>query len=133
MSEESSGLNIPRTFWHVTSGCMVLIVLTMVFIALKSTSVSVEIADTKIQLNGTINDIAKAHEDLKAKQAEFDAMVVHSKEMEDKYNKAVALLKQKGVETPVMPIMPIEIKKNDFKSLDEKVSNLRMQQRELAK
>lgn len=52
--------NIPKSFWHALSFCMVTATLSIIFIAYRSSAVSIEIANAKISLSsaiGTVKDI----------------------------------------------------------------------------
>ncbi len=49
--------NIPSTFWHALSFCMIVATIGFVYIAYRSTSVSIEIADTKITLNSALSTV----------------------------------------------------------------------------
>lgn len=52
--------SIPKSFWHALSFCMVTATLGIIFIAYRSSTVSIEIANAKISLSsalGTVKDI----------------------------------------------------------------------------
>lgn len=77
---------VPKTFWHALSFCMVVATLGLISIAYRASSVSIEIADAKINLSSaltTVKDIKgelerenerlkKANEELQAKVASLD-------------------------------------------------------------
>ncbi|MDO8933448.1 MAG: hypothetical protein Q7U97_13725 [Rhodocyclaceae bacterium] len=72
--------NIPKSFWHALSFCMVTATLGIIFIAYRSSSVSIEIANAKISLSsalGTVKDIKsdleKENERLKNANNELQA------------------------------------------------------------
>lgn len=72
--------NIPKSFWYALSFCMVTATLGIIFIAYRSSSVSIEIANAKISLSsalGTVKDIKsdleKENERLKNANNELQA------------------------------------------------------------
>ena len=58
--------NIPRTFWHALSFCMVAATLGLLYIAQSSSSVSIEIANAKIELSSAISQVKDIKSDLQA-------------------------------------------------------------------
>lgn len=46
--------NIPKSFWHALSICMIATTAVLLFIAAKSSTVSIEIANTKIELSSAL-------------------------------------------------------------------------------
>jgi hypothetical protein len=75
--------SIPRTFWHAASIAILVVTCGLVVIAYRSTSVSIEIAHTKIDLSHAINEtedlsrtLQAENQRLKQAQAELQAKVV---------------------------------------------------------
>lgn len=58
--------NIPRSFWHALSFCMVAATLGLLYIAQSSSSVSIEIANAKIELSSAISQVKDIKSDLQA-------------------------------------------------------------------
>ena len=58
--------NIPRSFWHALSFCMVAATLGLLYIAQSSSSVSIEIANAKIELSSAISQVKDIKSDLEA-------------------------------------------------------------------
>ncbi len=56
--------NIPRIFWHSLSFCMVIATVGLLFIAYQSTTISLEIANTKIQLSTAITETKEIKSEL---------------------------------------------------------------------
>ena len=48
--------SIPKVFWHALSFCMVIATLGLLIIAYQSTTISLEIANTKIELSTAISE-----------------------------------------------------------------------------
>lgn len=55
---------IPRSFWHALSFCMVAATLGLLYIAQSSSSVSIEIANAKIELSSAISQVKDIKSDL---------------------------------------------------------------------
>jgi hypothetical protein len=73
---------VPKTFWHALSFCMVVATLGFVFIAYRASSVSIEIANAKINLSSALatvkdiqNDLATENERLKKANEDLQAQV----------------------------------------------------------
>ena len=49
--------NIPKSFWHALSFCMIVATLGITFIAYRSSSVSLEIANAKITLSSALSTV----------------------------------------------------------------------------
>lgn len=58
--------NVPKSFWHSLSFCIVVATLGLLFIAYKSSSVSIEIADAKINLSSALVTAKEIKSDLEA-------------------------------------------------------------------
>jgi len=56
--------NIPTSFWHAVSFCMIVATLGLLFIAYASSSVSIEIANAKIELSSAISQTKDIKNDL---------------------------------------------------------------------
>ena len=74
--------NVPKSFWHSLSFCMVVATLGLLFIAYKSSSVSIEIADAKINLSSALvtakeikSDLEAENERLKKANEQFQARI----------------------------------------------------------
>ena len=73
--------NIPATFWYALSFCMVVATLGLLFIAYRSTTVSIEIANAKIELSSAISQTKEIKSDLKV---ENDRLIASSKALEER-------------------------------------------------
>ena len=58
--------NIPKTFWHSLSFCMVVGTVGLLVIAYKASSVSIEIANAKIELSSAVSQTKEIKTDLEA-------------------------------------------------------------------
>lgn len=81
--------NIPKSFWHALSFCMISATLGLISIAYRASSVSIEIADAKINLSSAISEVKdikneleqenknlrRANQELQAKLKEADPVV----------------------------------------------------------
>ena len=81
--------NIPKSFWHALSFCMISATLGLISIAYRASSVSIEIADAKINLSSAISEVKdikneleqenknlrRANQELQAKLKEADRVV----------------------------------------------------------
>ncbi len=72
--------HIPKSFWHTLSICMLIATIGVVYIAYRSSSVSIEIANAKINLSSAIattkeikSDLEKENERLKMLNSELNA------------------------------------------------------------
>lgn len=61
--------NIPRTFWHSLSFCMVVSTVGLLVIAYKASSVSIKIANAKIELSSAVSQTKEIKADLEAESA----------------------------------------------------------------
>ncbi|HQT27183.1 MAG TPA: hypothetical protein PLK99_11425 [Burkholderiales bacterium] len=123
--------NIPGTFWHAPSICMIVATLGLVFIAYRSSSVSIEIADAKISLNSALStakdirsDLEKENESLKAANQALKAKLAESgttkkPEFGAEFGK---LLKEKAPAEQLYAYKPIDPKK--FEELDTKIKQV---------
>jgi hypothetical protein len=59
-------LQIPKSFWHALSFCMVVATVGLVYIAYRLSSVSIEIADAKINLSAAPTTVKDIKSDLEA-------------------------------------------------------------------
>jgi len=55
---------IPKSFWHALSFCMIIATLGFLYIAYVSGSVSIEIANAKIELSSAISQVKDIKGDL---------------------------------------------------------------------
>ncbi|MGS2718906.1 hypothetical protein ACVBE9_12080 [Eionea flava] len=51
-----NGLNIPRSFWHSVSLCLVSSIVVLLLIAYRSSSVSIEISSAKVHLSSAVQE-----------------------------------------------------------------------------
>ncbi|TBW08562.1 hypothetical protein E0E52_08675 [Azotobacter chroococcum] len=58
--------NIPKTFWHALSICMMAATFGIIFIAYRSSTVSIEIANAKINLSSALATVKDIKGDLEA-------------------------------------------------------------------
>jgi F0F1-type ATP synthase membrane subunit b/b' len=79
--------NVPKTFWHAMSIAILAATVVLVYIALKSTSVSFEIANAKIHLNTAIAETETLNEELRARNA---ALEEAQAELQAKYDELLA-------------------------------------------
>lgn len=56
--------HIPRSFWHAISFCIVVATLGLLYLAYISNSVSIEIANAKIELSSAISQVKEVKSDL---------------------------------------------------------------------
>ena len=56
--------NIPRSFWHACSFAIICTTVGLVFIAWKSSNVSIEIANMKIQLSSALSSVKQVRAEL---------------------------------------------------------------------
>jgi hypothetical protein len=68
--------NIPKVFWYSLSACMLAVTFGFLYLAYKATSVSVEIAHTKVELLNAAREIKEANKELAAKEVEIQKTVV---------------------------------------------------------
>ena len=68
-------LNIPRTFWHALSFCMIISTVVLLFIATKASNISIEVADTKINISSAISKIELAYIKLEQEEKNFKRKV----------------------------------------------------------
>lgn len=61
--------HIPKSFWHSLSFCMVIATLGLLYIAYASSSVSIEIANAKIELSSAISQAKDIKSDLVSENA----------------------------------------------------------------
>ncbi|MBU4320888.1 MAG: hypothetical protein KJ739_07360 [Nitrospinae bacterium] len=114
--------HIPRSFWHALSFCMVVATIGLLIIAYKSSSVSIEIANTKIELSSVITKTKEIRNEL---QIEDERLKQANKELQEKLkapklNEATSKimleeLKKSG--------QRIEMSKERFKDLDAKIQS----------
>lgn len=94
---------IPKSFWHALSFCMVTATLGILYIAQSSSSVSIEIANAKIELSSAISQV----KDIKSELAdENERLVEANKLMKEK----IKLLEEKAIKSAT------GISLNDLKS-----------------
>jgi Skp family chaperone for outer membrane proteins len=91
--------HIPNTFWHSLSFCMVVSTVGLLVIAYKASSVSIEIANAKIQLSSAVSQTKEIKNDL---EAESKRLVSANQLLQEK----VGAL-EKSAKNPNSPI-PIE-------------------------
>lgn len=56
--------SIPRSFWHSVSFCIVVATIGIIIISYRASSVSIEIANTKISLYSAVTGVKKVSENL---------------------------------------------------------------------
>ncbi len=78
---------IPRTFWHTVSASLLAATVVLLYIALKSTSISIEIANAKISLNTAISETEQLNQELREQN---EALIGAKEELERKYNELVS-------------------------------------------
>jgi len=128
--------NIPKSFWYALSFCMIVATLGLVYIAYRSTSVSIEIADAKINLSSAFGQV----QDIKANlEAENQRLIQANAELQDRLKNVNAelarlsknakanpnlkmMLKQYTVTRPATVIKPIDPK--IFESLSLKLKQV---------
>jgi len=88
---------IPRTFWHTLSVAILASTVVLLYIALRSTNISIEIANTKINLNRAISETGILNEELKEQN---EAFLAAKEELQQRYNEMVASLKVSRTITP---------------------------------
>ena len=80
---------IPRTFWHAVTVSLLAATLVLLYIALKSTSISIEIANAKINLNTAISETEQLNQELREQN---EALLAAKEELERKYDELVSSL-----------------------------------------
>lgn len=63
--------NIPSFFWYCLSICMVAATFGLLYLGFLSSSISIEVADTKIEMKKAFNEIKAARVELTKKEAEI--------------------------------------------------------------
>lgn len=127
--------NIPRTFWYALSLCMMAATFGLLFIAYRSTSVSIEIANTKIELSSALSEtkeikteLQQENERLKAASAELRQKVDElEKLLADAGSGAVsaAELRRSGL-LSAQPVPPpaVEVPEERFQLLDKRIEQV---------
>lgn len=128
--------NIPKTFWYALSFCMTVATLGLVYIAYRSTSVSIEIADAKINLSSAYGQV----QDIKANlEVENERLIKANAELQGRLNRVKAeiaklsknaktntslksVLKEYTITKPAAVIKPIDPKV--FESLSLKLKQV---------
>ncbi len=102
---------IPRSFWHALSLSLLIATCGLVYIAYRSSTVSIEIANAKIQLSSAIDETKDIKSDL---EKENEALLRATTELKNK----IAVLEQLEASTTVPQSILDEIKKLKSNSLD---------------
>ena len=89
--------NIPRVFWYALSFCMVSATLGLIFIAYKSSDISIEIADAKIQLSSALAETKEIKSQLKI---ENERLFEANKDLEEKLALSEELIKTPAEVSP---------------------------------
>lgn len=63
--------NVPRLFWYSLSVCMLATTATLCYVAMRSQSVDINVANTKISLSRAAGDVERLASQLDAKEAEL--------------------------------------------------------------
>lgn len=79
--------DIPRSFWHAVSLCLLTTTVVLLYVAVKSSTVSIEIANAKISLNGAISETEELNQEL---QEQNEELIKAQEELREKYEQLVA-------------------------------------------
>lgn len=79
--------NIPKMFWYALSFCMIVATLGLVYIAYRSTTVSIEIADAKINLSSALGQVQDIKADL---EKENQRLIQANADLQTRLNKVNA-------------------------------------------
>jgi len=126
---------IPKSFWHSLSFCMVVATLGLLFIAYKASSVSIEIANTKIELSSALTKTKEIKSEL---EKENDRLKNVSSKLEEKilsFESKIAIAPKKSISVDelkdlsllageVKEKQKISVNQEKFKSLDMQIQSV---------
>jgi malate synthase len=78
---------IPKTFWHTVSVSLLAATVVLLYIALRSTSISIEIANAKINLNTAISETEQLNQELREQN---EALLAAKEELQRKYEELMS-------------------------------------------
>lgn len=78
--------SIPKVFWYSLSISLLSLTTGLTISSIFATSVSVEVANSKINLSKNINSVQRINQELKIKVEELEQIDSAYKELEQKYN-----------------------------------------------
>lgn len=107
-------VKIPNLFWYAVSYAIIALTTGLLLISWRSGNVSVQIADTKIQLSGTIAEVKDASISLEAREKDLAARQILFNEH---IQKVEAASRAANIPVPVLPkatIIP-HIQYQDFR------------------
>ncbi len=108
---------IPKFFWWTISFCLIALTVGLLFIVDKSQSVSIEIANAKIQTISNITKIDDAYEQLKKAN---DKLEENNKELQNKINEF-----NKATTKPIPIAVPLLKRETINPDLEKSISNLK--------
>lgn len=79
--------NIPKVFWYSLSISLLSLTTGLTISSIRATEVSVEVANSKINLSKNINSVQRINQNLKIKVEELEKIDNSYKELQQKYNK----------------------------------------------
>lgn len=106
---------IPKTFWYTLSISILASTVVLLYIALRSTNISIEIANTKIVLNRAISELEEQHEALIEAKEELQLNY-------DNYNEIVTTLKKNNTlpDTGLNQLTPLNSQLDNLKISQER-------------
>ena len=81
--------SIPKVFWYSLSISLLSVTTGLTISSIRATEVSVEVANSKINLSKNINSVQRINQDLKMKVGELEEIDRAYKELQQKYNKLI--------------------------------------------
>lgn len=128
--------NIPKAFWYALSLCMLAATFGLLFIAYRSTTVSIEIANTKIELSSALSEtkeikseLEQENQRLKAASAELRKKVTELERLLAEAGTgalSAAELRRSGLLTaePVPAPPAVEVPEERFQMLDKRIEQV---------
>jgi len=116
--------NLPKTFWYALSFCMVAATLGLLVIAYRASTVSIEIADAKINLSSALSDVKEVktnleieNEKLLSANAELTLQLQNAGMTSGEISRAPSAVSSS--KTVITTDKNLELRKNNQKALDE--------------
>ena len=118
--------SIPKVFWYSLSISLLSVTTGLTISSIFATSVSVEVANSKINLSKNINSVQRINQDLKIKVEELEEIDKAYKELQQKYNKLLKSKKTSVTEelrelNPEIQKVQSQVKKIENEDFKEKI------------
>ena len=120
-------LDIPRSFWHVVSVCLLAATGVFLYIAVNSPTLTIEVANAKINLNRTISETEGLIQHI---QLEYDTLAEANQDLQEKYDELAAATRTGGTSLATA-LHRIDIKKIDTKKYEVVMQQLTVNQEKL--